>query len=149
MRHFPSIALLIGLCLGSGTPAQDSSSEALTGTWDDVTPERETHGYRAPRPKISVTFSGTAFTSQEVGGPVFRQSLFVLGKSDPHHLIDFVTVDGGVFYTTRGRYQIEGDTLTIKEGAIEQPRPTDLAPDDLDRPEKRWAPVYTYKRRAR
>ena len=147
MRFLSSFALVLGLLSGAGSPAQDSASEALVGTWDDVTPERENAGKRFIRPKTFLTIADTAFTAQEVGGPVFRQSLFVLRDRDPHHLIDFVTVDGGVFYKTRALYKIEGDTLTIKEGALERPRPTDLAPDEFDGGAKDWAPVTIYKRR--
>ena len=65
-----------------------------------------------------------------------------------------MTADGGKFWTTRTVFRVEGDTLTIKEGAIERPRPTDLEPDDFglvpigEKP-KEWAPMHVYKRRAK
>ena len=147
MRFLSCVALVLGLFTGGGSPAQDAASEALVGTWDDVTPERENAGKQHIRPKTFLTITGTAFTAQELGGPVFRQSLFVLPARDPNHLIDFITVDGGVFYKTHALYKIEGDTLTIKEGALERPRPVDLSPDEFGGGAKDWAPVYVYKRR--
>lgn len=147
MPYFAGMVLVVSLCLSSDSPAQKAASEALAGKWDDVTPERENHGKRTVRPKTSLTITGTAWVAEAESGRIFRQSLFTLGKDNPHRLIDLVTVDGGIFYTTRALYKIEGDILTIKEGALERPRPTDLAPDELDGGAKDWAPVYIYKRR--
>ena len=149
MRRSSGITLVV-LCLGSACSAQDSPSAVLAGTWDDITPQKQRFGYRMPQPKVSLTILGTSCTWQEDGGGAFRQSLFVLGDSNPDRLIDFVTVSGGRFHTTHALFKVEGDILTIKEAGLDRPRPVDLVSEDLGALNvETWCPVSTYKRRAK
>jgi hypothetical protein len=134
----------------SDSPAQGIGAAELTGTWDEVTPARERVGYQVAPPKVSLTFDGSACTWEERGGSKFRQSLFIPVQAGPHRGLDFVTVCDGVFWPTRALFRVDGDTLTIKEGAIGRPRPTDLVSGEFGVVTMEdWVPVYVYKRRAK
>jgi hypothetical protein len=150
MRSVFGIVLLF--CLHSGTvgSAQEAGSRDLLGTWDDVTPAPPRAGYRMPRDWGSVTFQGSACVWADSGGRTTRQSLFVPVRSGSQRGLDFVTVCDGRFCTTRALFTIEGDILTIKEGALDRPRPAALTAGGFDGHDvDSMLPVYVFKRRAR
>jgi hypothetical protein len=151
MRHVSGIVLVLCLHMGSVGSAQDSGVNDLIGTWDDVTPEqRERVGYRLALPQVSLTFVGSACVWEVPGGRPVRQSLFIPVQAGPHRGMDFVTVSSGAFLTTRALYKVEGDTLTIKEGALDRPRPTDLARWEFDgQNSDGMASFHVYKRRVK
>jgi hypothetical protein len=150
MRYIAGIVLLLCLHLASADSAQDPGASDLRGTWDDVTPEGARVGYHLRRPDVSLTFNGTACTWQTPAGFTARQSLFVPVQAGTHRGLDFVTVSGGAFVTTRALFQVEGDTLTIKEAALDKPRPTNLSPWKFDGGNTdNSASVHVYKRRAK
>jgi hypothetical protein len=150
MRRITGIVLVLGIHFAAAGSAQGADETNLSGTWDDVTPEQERVGYRLPRGRVPVTFDGSACTWGEKGGRPFRQSLFITVPAGKDRGIDFVTVCSGVFHTSRALFRIEGDTLTIKEGAIDRPRPTELSPVEFDgQNADAFALVYIYKRRAK
>jgi hypothetical protein len=152
MRSITGIVLILCLHFASAGSAQDPSPDAsdLRGTWDDVTPEGARVGYHLRRADVSLTFNGTACTWQTPAGFTARQSLFVPVQAGTHRGLDFVTVSGGAFVTTRALFQVEGGTLTIKEAALDKPRPTNLFPWKFDgRNTDDFASVHVYKRRAK
>jgi hypothetical protein len=152
MPHITGIVLLLCLPFAPADSAQDPNASArdLRGTWDDVTPEGPRVGYSLQRPDVTLTFNGTACTWQTPAGFTARQSLFMPVQAGTHRGLDFVTVSGGAFVTTRALFQVEGGTLTIKEAALDKPRPTNLSPWNFDgRNTDDFASVHVYKRRAK
>jgi hypothetical protein len=150
MRRLLWLILVLCFHACSESSAQAIGAADLIGTWDDVTPEPKRVGYQLPRPGIILTFEGSVCTWKERGGGKFRQSLFNPVHAGPHRGLDFVTVSGGAFWTTRAVFRVEGDTLTIKEGALDRPRPTDLTSEEFGAGiMENWAPVYVYKRRTK
>ena len=150
MPHVTGIVLLLCLSFASADSAQVPSASDLRGTWDDVTPEGARVGYHLRRPDVSLTFNGTACTWQTPAGFTARQSLFVQVQVGRDRGLDFVTVSGGAFVTTRALFQVEGDTLTIKEAALDKPRSTKLSPWKFDgQNADDFAVVSVYKRRAK
>jgi hypothetical protein len=124
----------------------------LIGTWDDITPERERQrvGYRAATARVPLTFEGSACIWGEPGGRAIRQSLFIPIQAGSHRGMDFVTVSSGAFWKTRALLKIEGNTLTIKEAALDRPRPTDFSTWEFDgQNADAMASVYVYKRRVK
>jgi hypothetical protein len=152
MRSVTIVALILCLQFVSAGSAQDSNVVDLLGTWDDITPERKQDrvGLRHVMTRIPLTFDGTACTWGEPGGPAARQSLFIPVQAGTHRGLEFVTVNSGAFWKTHAIYKIEGDVLTIKEGALNQPRPTDFTPWEFNgRNSDAMALVQVYKRRAK
>jgi hypothetical protein len=154
MRRTTVVVLVLCLHFASARSVQSAGETDLFGTWDDVTPEpaQERVGYRdhSPRPHVSVTFDGSACTWRVRGGQTIRQSLFITVPAGQYRGIDFVTVSSRAFWTSRALFGIDGDTLTIKEGAIDRPRPTDFSPVEFDgQNADSLALVHVYKRRVK
>ena len=120
MIRLPGLALVYGLLLCPVASVMGSETDKLEGAWDDVTLTRELEhpGKRVTRPPMVLTMSGSV-ACWEQGGRTVRQSLFTTSQAGPYRAVDFVTVGEGTFCTTRALFTIEGDTLTIREGAID------------------------------
>lgn len=148
MRHFPRIVLVLCLQLGSVGSAQDLDVADLHGTWDEVTPSRQRVGYQVAPAQLSLTFVGSVCTWDVRGGGIARQSLFIPVRAGSQRAMDFVTVDGGALLKTRALFKVEGNSLTIKEAALDGPRPSDLAPWTFDgQNSDTMATVGVYRRR--
>ena len=154
MRWITVIVLVLCLHFASARSVQSAGETDLLGTWDDVTPERQRervgYGDNGPRPRVSVTFDGSACNWQVRGGQTIRQSLFITVPAGQDRGIDFVTVSSQRFWTSRALFRIDGDTLTIKEGAIDRPRPTNFSPVEFNgQNADTLALVNVYKRRVK
>jgi hypothetical protein len=152
MRRITVVALILCLQLAPARSVQSAGETDLFGTWDDVTPEQERervgYGDHAPRPRVCLTFDGSACTWQVRGGPTIRQSLFITVPAGQDRGIDFVTVSSRAFWKSRALFRIDADTLTIKEGAIDRPRPSDWSPVEFDgQNADTLALIHVYKRR--
>jgi hypothetical protein len=133
--------LALGIRPGASDPAVGDA--ALAGTWDEVTPPRNRPGEQVTLPTPELTFRGNV-ACWERDGRIVRQSLFALARADSGRAIDFVTVVDGTFRTTRAVFAIADDTLTLREGAPDGPRPEALVAGgsgDAGRP------VRVYRRR--
>ena len=132
MRTSLAIASLLCLPVGPVARAGDPVvATDLVGTWDEITPDRRP-GFRMPRELTVLTVVGSAFLWDVRDGGTYRQSLFIPVRAGSGRGIDFVTVNSSSFLTTRALFKIEGRRLTIKESAIDGPRPTDLEPREFD-----------------
>src|SRR5579859_8063166 len=125
MRYVPKVVFAMGLLLSTRLCGGTGERPDLNGTWDDVTPKPPRVGYRVPRSPRVLVFSRDVCTWTE-GAVLSRQSLFTPVGPASDKAIDFVTVVEGKFWTTHALYALDGDTLTIREGALNEPRPTSL-----------------------
>jgi hypothetical protein len=142
MKYHRHLALALGLLIGIADRAAAVDPIDLSGTWDEVTPRKEHQSRWLESAPWVLTFDGRVASWQE-GGGVIRQSLFV--QDDARSAIDFVTVVDGAFLTTKALFEVKGDTLTVREGAINEPRPSTIIAKEGAA--DAWLPVRIYKRR--
>jgi len=112
-------------------PKPEDDREKLQGTWEWWTTVTETiNGEQKPPRKIKVTWAIKEDKIQEVGkdGFLVDEWTFKLNQASTPKAIDMSHRRSGT--TSLGIYQLEGDTLTIEQGAP-QGRPTifSTAPD--------------------
>jgi hypothetical protein len=135
------LALAPLLCLAAAASANETVD--LSGTWDEVVPQQiQPWSWGESAPWV-LTFDGRLASWQE-GGGVIRRSLYI--QDDARAAIDFVTVVDGAFLTTKALFEVEGDVLTIREGAINEARPASIVAGDGH--DAFWPPIRIYKRRA-
>ncbi len=127
----------------SGSDGRPADPVELAGTWDQVAEPMDLDGKHVKREPVTLTILGNACTKRE-GDRICRQSLFTLKDARSPRELDFVTVVDGRFETTHALFSIEGDVMTIREGALRQPRPAKLVPAER---EDAWPPVRVFKRR--
>ncbi len=127
----------------SGSDGRPADPVELAGTWDQVAEPMDLDGKHVRREPVTLTILGNACTWHE-GDRLVRQSLFTLKDARSPRELDFVTVVDGRFETTHALFSIEGDVITIREGALRQPRPAKLVPGEN---EDSWPLVHVFKRR--
>jgi uncharacterized protein (TIGR03067 family) len=146
------LAALCGLVLSPSSPALADEPSKLDGTWVEVVPRlsREDHpGYRITRSPMTLVIDGDLYLAKS-GDRVFRRSLIKHIPGQTPEAVDLMTVVGGEFWLTRAIFKVDGDTLTIKEGALDHPRPTDFTPWEFNgQNSKDMGIVYVYKRRSK
>jgi hypothetical protein len=142
MKYRRQLPQTLGFLIGIAQLAAAAEPIDLSGTWDEVTPRKEYQSTWLESAPWVLTFDGRVVSWQE-GGGVIRQSLFI--QDDAHAAIDFMTVVDGAFLTTKALFEVDGDTLTIREGAINEPRPSTIIPKEGAA--DAWLPVRIYMRR--
>jgi hypothetical protein len=151
MRHRLVLAAFCGMALLPAAPARADEPGKLDGTWVEVVPElsrRERPGYQLAKAPMTLVIDGDLFLGKS-GDRVFRRSLIKYVPGQTFEAADLMTVVGGEFWLTRAIFKVDGDTLTIKEGSVDHPRPADFTPWKFDgRNASDLAPVYVYKRQS-
>ncbi len=143
MKWSCDLLVLLAFMSGSGSEGRPAGPVELEGTWDQVPQPRDQHGKQLKRQPRHLTILGNACTWHE-GDRLVRQSLFTLKGAQSPRDLDFVSVVDGRFETTHALFSIEGDIMTIREGALRQPRPAKLVPG---KDEDSWPLVHVFRRR--
>jgi uncharacterized protein (TIGR03067 family) len=95
--------------------------ERLQGTWSLISGERNSEKFTAEvTNNVRLAFAGNALKTHK--GDDVTEATFTLHPDMNPKSID-LDMDGGVGL---GIYKLEGDTLTILHGEVDQPRPTDF-----------------------
>ena len=127
MRFIAVILMLLVVatniqCNGSEQVVKASNDfEKIQGTWKLVSGERHGEKFTAETIQtVKLTFAGDALRTQK-GGDASEATFTLHSEMDPKG-ID-LNMDGSLGL---GIYKLEGTTLTILHGEVDQPRPTDF-----------------------